>query len=119
MLQAVESMCSHNLSASLYDRLEAVCDAHTAASLQGQAEHLSKGTTAFLKYMDACWSQHCRQMLLIRSIFLYLDRCYVLTQPGLTASSLFDMGLHQFRRHLAAQPQVRFPLPAALLLPGS
>lgn len=100
-------MCSHKLSASLYERLKSVCDAHIRSSLLAQVEHLSKGTTAFLKYMDACWSQHCRQMLLIRSIFLYLDRCYVLTQPDVEVSSIFDMGLQQFRCHLAAQPQVR------------
>lgn len=35
----------------------------------------------FLKKMNDCWQSHCRQMIMIRSIFLYLDRTYVLQNP--------------------------------------
>lgn len=31
--------------------------------------------------MDDCWLAHCQQMLMIRSIFLFLDRTYVLQNP--------------------------------------
>lgn len=31
--------------------------------------------------MDDCWLSHCQQMIMIRSIFLYLDRTYVLQNP--------------------------------------
>ncbi len=36
----------------------------------------------FLKEMESCWQSHCHQMILIRSIFLYLDRKYVLQTPS-------------------------------------
>lgn len=37
----------------------------------------------FLKEMESCWQSHCRQMIMIRSIFLYLDRRYVLQTPSI------------------------------------
>lgn len=48
-----------------------------------------------MKKMNECWSSHCDQMIMIRSIFLYLDRTYVLQNPAVL--SLWDMGLDIFR----------------------
>lgn len=50
------------------------------------------------------WEDYCAQMLLIRSIFLYLDRTHVMTLPGL--HSLVDTGLVSLRSHLAEHPKV-------------
>ena len=36
----------------------------------------------FLRAMNECWQSHCRQMIMVRSIFLYLDRTYVLQSPA-------------------------------------
>lgn len=47
---------------------------------------------------------HTSQMLTVRSIFLYLDRTYVISTTGI--KSLFEMGLHLFRLHLATHPEV-------------
>jgi cullin-4 len=52
----------------------------------------------FLALMDATWQDHCKQMLTIRSIFLYLDRTYVMQTAGV--KSLWDLGLGLFRTHL-------------------
>ena len=37
----------------------------------------------FLRAMNECWLSHCRQMIMVRSIFLYLDRTYVLQSPAI------------------------------------
>lgn len=37
----------------------------------------------FLKNMNDCWHAHCQQMIMIRSIFLFLDRTYVLHNPAI------------------------------------
>ncbi len=55
--------------------------------------------------VQACWADHCQQMLTLRSIFLYLDRTHAITTAGVR--SLFEMGLQLFRTHLAAHPEVR------------
>ena len=49
----------------------------------------------FLKMINDCWQSHCQQMILIRSIFLYLDRKYVLQNAAVM--SIWDMGLEIFK----------------------
>lgn len=43
--------------------------------------HIVWSFQVYLKKMDECWQLHCQQMIMIRSIFLYLDRTYVLQNP--------------------------------------
>jgi cullin-4 len=69
--------------------------------LQGQTQ---LAPSAFLEPVSDLWDDYCSQMLMIRSIFLYLDRTYVINLPGLR--SLFDTGLASLRQHLAAHPKV-------------
>ncbi|KAL3847408.1 hypothetical protein ACJMK2_018321 [Sinanodonta woodiana] len=52
----------------------------------------------FLKKIDQYWQAHCRQMIMIRSIFLFLDRTYVLQNSSIM--SIWDMGLDLFRAHI-------------------
>ena len=59
----------------------------------------------FMKRMNECWSAHCRQMIMTRSIFLYLDRTYVLQHP--TVLSIWEMGLDTFRRCILAHQLVQ------------
>lgn len=53
-------------------------------------------------------------MLTIRSIFLYLDRTFVLSTPGL--KSLWDAGLAAFRRLLGRHPEAERKAVRGLLL---
>ncbi|XP_061233698.1 cullin-4A isoform X1 [Neopsephotus bourkii] len=59
----------------------------------------------FLKKINKCWQDHCRQMIMIRSIFLFLDRTYVLQNSMLP--SIWDMGLELFRNHVISDKQVQ------------
>ena len=52
----------------------------------------------------ALWSDHTQAMLTLRSIFLYLDRTYVVPCAG--PRSLFDLGLQLLRTHVDQHPQV-------------
>lgn len=71
-------MCVHKLSELLYRNLRGVCSEHIGEALRAlAAAHLAKDDAAFLTHMDAAWQTHCAQMALIRSIFLYLDRSFV------------------------------------------
>ena len=81
-----------------------VCDAHIASQLQQLASSQTSGAVLFLEQMNDAWQDHCSQMLTIRSIFLYLDRTYVISDS--TVRSIFDMGLQLFRLHLATHPEV-------------
>ena len=96
LYRAVEDMCLQNLAGTVYDRLRAECEQHIESRLElllGQTPDV----LAFLTLVQACWADHCEQMLTLRSIFLYLDRTYVM--QAATKKSLWDMGLQIFRTH--------------------
>ncbi|MBA0748077.1 hypothetical protein Gogos_004931 [Gossypium gossypioides] len=76
-------------------------------------------TAIFLKRPDSCdleklyQANLCDQMLMIRSIALYLDRTYVKQTPNVR--SLWDMGLQLFRKHLSMAPEVEHKTVTGLL----
>ncbi|KAK5608833.1 Cullin-4B [Crenichthys baileyi] len=96
LYQAVENLCFHKISAKLYKQLRAVCEDH----IKAQIDHV-----LFLKKIDKCWQDHCRQMIMIRSIFLFLDRTYVLQNSMLP--SIWDMGLELFRFYIISDLKVQ------------
>ncbi|XP_033368945.1 cullin-4A isoform X21 [Parus major] len=77
LYQAVENLCSYKVSATLYKQLRQVCEEHVKAQIL-QFREDSLDSLLFLKKINKCWQDHCRQMIMIRSIFLFLDRTYVL-----------------------------------------
>lgn len=61
LYQAVENMCSHKMSAKLYSNLEELCVNHVKSNM----EKFESGcdSLTFLKIVDGCWQDHCRQMV--------------------------------------------------------
>ena len=112
LYRAVEDLCLHKLAPQLYVQLQQECDRHASARLAELASWAGLDAAAFLDHLRRCWQHYCSQLLLIRQIFLYLDRTYVVTNSA--ARSLFDMGLQLFRSHLAEHPEV-----GGLLAPGA
>ncbi|CAE1256582.1 CUL4 [Acanthosepion pharaonis] len=104
LYQAVENMCSHKMSATIYEQLKHVCEAHVQSNLQ-QFLGKTMDYEMFLKAIDNCWQDHCRQMIMIRSIFLFLDRTYVLQNTSVL--SIWDMGLDLFRTHIISHQIVQ------------
>ncbi|NWV29028.1 CUL4A protein, partial [Origma solitaria] len=112
LYQAVENLCSYKVSATLYKQLRQVCEEHVKAQILQFREYpflmhrnYSLDSLLFLKKINKCWQDHCRQMIMIRSIFLFLDRTYVLQNSMLP--SIWDMGLELFRNHIISDKQVQ------------
>ncbi|NXK64799.1 CUL4A protein, partial [Sylvietta virens] len=111
LYQAVENLCSYKVSATLYKQLQQVCEEHVKAQILQFREYPfvmhrnSLDSLLFLKKINKCWQDHCRQMIMIRSIFLFLDRTYVLQNSVLP--SIWDMGLELFRNHIISDKQVQ------------
>ncbi|NWT97615.1 CUL4B protein, partial [Urocynchramus pylzowi] len=107
LYQAVENLCSYKISANLYKQLRQICEDHIKAQIHQFREYpfLSLQCVLFLKKIDKCWQDHCRQMIMIRSIFLFLDRTYVLQNSMLP--SIWDMGLELFRTHIISDQKVQ------------
>ncbi|KAK2719883.1 cullin-4B-like [Artemia franciscana] len=104
LFKSVEDLCREKKDQMLYDKLRELAESH----IQGQVGQFLENNVdpeAFLKLLDCCWQAHCNQMLKIRSIFLYLDRTYVLQNA--TVPSIWDMGLEQFRHHVISQPLIQ------------
>ncbi|XP_063288162.1 cullin-4B [Pelobates fuscus] len=104
LYQAVENLCSYKISANLYKQLRQICEDHIKAQIH-QFREDSLDSVLFLKKIDKCWQDHCRQMIMIRSIFLFLDRTYVLQNSMLP--SIWDMGLELFRNHIISDQKVQ------------
>ncbi|NXA66721.1 CUL4B protein, partial [Mohoua ochrocephala] len=111
LYQAVENLCSYKISANLYKQLRQICEDHIKAQIHQFREYpfflaVDKPKfVLFLKKIDKCWQDHCRQMIMIRSIFLFLDRTYVLQNSMLP--SIWDMGLELFRTHIISDQKVQ------------
>uniref|UniRef100_A0A673CMB7 Cullin-4B n=1 Tax=Sphaeramia orbicularis TaxID=375764 RepID=A0A673CMB7_9TELE len=88
------NQASHKLS-SVLCRMQSYCFDLTDAL----------DSVLFLKKIDKCWQDHCRQMIMIRSIFLFLDRTYVLQNSMLP--SIWDMGLELFRFYIISDLKVQ------------
>ncbi|EOD38565.1 hypothetical protein EMIHUDRAFT_224320 [Emiliania huxleyi CCMP1516] len=101
LYRGVEDMCVQHMAARTYDKLQAECEAHVEASIEALQ---TPDTSAFLSLVHGCWSAHCEEMLTLHSIFLYLDRTYVMQSAA--RRSLWEMGLHSFRAQLSARPEV-------------
>ncbi|NXD80051.1 CUL4B protein, partial [Halcyon senegalensis] len=105
LYQAVENLCSYKISANLYKQLRQICEDHIKAQIHQFREYPFFYLVLFLKKIDKCWQDHCRQMIMIRSIFLFLDRTYVLQNSMLP--SIWDMGLELFRTHIISDQKVQ------------
>ncbi|NWH32726.1 CUL4A protein, partial [Chloropsis hardwickii] len=120
LYQAVENLCSYKVSATLYKQLRQVCEEHVKAQILQFREYPfvmhrdSLDSLLFLKKINKCWQDHCRQMIMIRSIFLFLDRTYVLQNSVLP--SIWDMGLELFRNHIISDKQVQTKTVDGILL---
>nr|CAG4651613.1 EOG090X01NX [Triops cancriformis] len=113
LYQAVENLCSHQMAPQIYEQLKNLVETHVKSQL---AQFLTEDSdpTSFLRLMNTTWQSHCSQMILIRSIFLYLDRTYVLQNP--TVLSIWDMGLEMFRVHIISHSVVQARTVDGLLL---
>uniref|UniRef100_A0AAQ6A7R2 Cullin family profile domain-containing protein n=1 Tax=Amphiprion ocellaris TaxID=80972 RepID=A0AAQ6A7R2_AMPOC len=115
LYQAVENLCSYKVSPTLYKQLRQVCEDHVQAQIHQFREYpffctqhcqeKSLDNLSFLKRMNRCWQDHCRQTIMIRSIFLFLDRTYVLQNSLLP--SIWDTGLELFRTHIVSDSAVQ------------
>lgn len=112
LYQAVNDLCIHKMGGNLYQRIQSECEVHISTALQslvGQSPDL----VVFLSLVEKCWQDFSDQMLIIRSIALYLDRTYVKQTNGV--ESLWEMGLKLFEKHLSDNKEVLHKIVTGLL----
>ena len=107
LYRGVEDLCVSKLAPKYYAKLAALVDAQTRELVAGLERRRSAecgDASSFLKAVEETWEAHCEQTLTIRSIFLYLDRTYVIQTHGVR--SIWDMGLAAFRRYYDSHPEM-------------
>lgn len=106
-------MCNHKMAHTLYNNLRSLTENHVRCNIE-QFLQESMDRFLFLKKMNDTWKAHCHQMIMIRSIFLYLDRTYVLQSPAIL--SIWDMGLELFRHFILQYTLVQTRIVEGLLM---
>ncbi|KAH3743482.1 cullin 4 [Pelomyxa schiedti] len=99
LYKAVEDLCRNKCAPALYDRVSEMCSSRMKTLLPPLLKqmqlHQQQQPDMALRHLDTMWHEHCNQMTLIRNIFMYLDRSYVLHLTGI--HSLWNLALQQFR----------------------
>jgi len=113
LYRAAEDLCLHKKAELVYGNLQKECEAQVVKVLGALTPLQSVEPASFLKELEKAWQVYCNQLLTLRSIFLYLDRTFVLQQS--TLKSIFDMGLHLFRQQIEKSPATERTLSAGLV----
>jgi cullin-4 len=104
LYKTCENLCHQKYGDSLYKKLTAEVEGHVKKVVDNLLNSSTDRET-FLEAIQTAWSDHCRQLIMIRSIFLYLDRTFVLQTMGV--SSIWEMGLDLWRRLVMNQNEIR------------
>ncbi|XKL62754.1 hypothetical protein PGB90_002587 [Kerria lacca] len=113
LYKGVENMCMDTMASTVYKNLTSLTEVHVKSHIKLFVGE-STDKQIFLKKINECWQSHCRQMIMIRSIFLYLDRTFVLQNASV--SSIWDMGLDMFRQHIILNNLVQSRIVDGLLM---
>ena len=100
------------MAAPTYEKLRVECERHISSRVEALGSHRGDHAS-FLHAVDAMWRDHCDHMVMIRNIFLYLDRSYALTTAKVL--SIWDLGLRVLRTELEAHGETEEKLIVGLL----
>lgn len=95
LYKACENLCHYKYAPGTYNKLTDEIEKRVQI-IKTELERICeiKDAESFIADLEKAWANHCRQMIMIRSIFLYLDRTYVLQTQDIP--SLWDTGLKLF-----------------------
>lgn len=104
LYNSVANLCQPRFVKQLYNNLEQLIDHHTCASIE-RFKSNDFESLHFLREMNLCWQNHCQQLIMIRSIFLFLDRTHVLSNPSI--KSIWDLGVERFRHYFSSVAKIQ------------
>lgn len=113
LYQAVEDLCNNNSAELLYNTLVLDIESHIRKILEVIID-VKCDNVSFINDINIYWELHCVQLLNIRSIFLYLDRTYIIKHSNV--KSIWEMGLDLFCRNIILNSKVQSRISDGLLL---
>lgn len=97
LYRGVQDTCRQGDADRLFGKLRDRCETHLKTGVLPTIEFDSRfSNDDVLRRVYACWQEFYKQILLIRSIFYYLDRSFLLNSKD--HPELNDMSMSQFRR---------------------
>ncbi|KAJ1973935.1 hypothetical protein H4R35_003855 [Dimargaris xerosporica] len=112
LYRACENLCHNQCAQDLYDHLKQEFSTYVVQRFNQLATDLESGKEP-LELVYQLWTDYGTQMHLIRNVFLYLDRTYVLqTSPLL---GLWELALDLYRQQWLQHTSVRNQTLGALL----
>lgn len=94
LYNSVVDLLKPQFAKHLCEKLDQLIDEHTRAVLS-QFNQNDLEAMHFLRQMNECWRDNCRQLCMIRGIYSFLDRKYVLSNSSIM--SIWDLGVEKFR----------------------
>ncbi|KAK6037833.1 hypothetical protein COOONC_24662 [Cooperia oncophora] len=107
LYKVVESLCENKMARTTYDKL---LDNIRKNEL---SEKCVAGGVEFMKAIENLWSDYCEQMILIRNVFLYLDRTFIL--ENIDESPIWESSLVIFREEIILHGSVLKKLVSGIL----
>ncbi|KAL1900181.1 Serine/threonine-protein kinase tel1 [Sporothrix stenoceras] len=98
LYRGVEDLCTHGQAEHLYKRLRSQCDAHLTGTVLSNiwTETLGASDIETLRVVHQQWLVWVKQSSVIRSVFSYLDRAFLINER--TLPQINDMLISRFRR---------------------
>ncbi|THV65422.1 Cullin-domain-containing protein [Aureobasidium pullulans] len=108
LYRGVENLCRQKRAEEIYVKLSSKCKAHVRGPMKTSL--LSKQRQSNVQVLDdvlGAWTAWSKQMTVIRCIFYYMDRSYLLqTSRG----SLQDVTIKIFRDNIFEDPNLKFAI---------
>ncbi|KAG4095539.1 cullin 4 [Neocallimastix lanati (nom. inval.)] len=97
-----ENLCKYNYAPQLYDNIQNVLKEYLIKDYKNILQTIENND--FLISLSSLWTSFCKKLVMIRSVFLYLDRTYALKE--IKIGSLWSLGLELFKINISNQPEI-------------
>lgn len=103
LYRGVENLCRAGKAAEIYADLRGKCERYMHDDLQPNLLGKRTSEKNMVLEMQTVWDMWCKQLGVIRSIYFFLERSYLL---GASMPSIWDMGLEIFRTNVVNEPSL-------------
>ena len=104
LYNSISDLLDPRYAKDLCQKLDVLIDEHTRNVLE-RFKLDDFEPMHFLREMNECWRSYCRQLSMIKGIYLFLDRKYVLSDSSIM--SIWDLGVEKFKQYFSSNTIVQ------------
>ncbi|KAK9454522.1 Cullin family-domain-containing protein [Dipodascopsis uninucleata] len=124
LYRGVESLCRADKARSIWDNLKLQMRDHIVEDFLGdelikltrtiEENGIDSSYNNMAEIIEILWNRWMSQLNIVKNMFFYLDRSYLLNSPN--ELSIWDAGIDLFRKHIIQHPIVSNQLMASLMI---